>query len=59
MGDKQEGSKRMNGEVPKEREAGICVPKVGAEEKDTPQRGAKREVRTAGELGESKRTENW
>lgn len=49
----------MNGEVPKEREAGICVPKVGAEEKDTPQRGAKREVRTAGELGESKRTENW
>lgn len=36
MGDKQKGSKRMNREVPKEREAGICVPEMGAEERDTP-----------------------
>lgn len=44
MGDKQKGSKRMNREVPKEREAGICVPEMGAEERDTPppERGKER-----------------
>lgn len=40
----------MNGEVPQEREAAVCVLQVGQEHpRGHPRRGAEREVRIAGE----------
>lgn len=42
--------------MPKEREAGICVPEVGGGERDTCREG-QRQVRTARES--QRRTENW
>lgn len=56
MEDKQKGSKQRNKEVPKEREAGVCGPEVGAREKEIPPERGKERRQDTRELW---RSENW